>query len=81
MIGELSEEEYNKIKKSIKEDVSNKISKCFEKSQQLNADIFGAYDLAIKFHYFDTTRLYNGLNEFLKDLKLNVQVEVVRLDY
>ena len=81
MIGELSEEEYNKIKKSIKEDVSNKVSKCFEKSQQLNADIFGAYDLAIKFHYLHTTRLYNGLNEFLKDLKLNVQVEVVRLDY
>ena len=81
LISELSEEEYNVIKKEIENDTKKRISAAFEKAKSMGADIFKAYDIAMKYHYNDTTRLYQNMNEFLEDLKINVSAEVVRLDY
>ena len=81
LISELKKEEYEIIKEEIKKDTSKKVVACFEKAKSLNVDIFRAYDLAIKYNYNDTKRLYDGLDEFLNDLTINVDVEVVRLNY
>lgn len=81
LISELSTEEYEKIKLEIENDARKKISSCFEKAKSFGADIFHAYEHAIKFNYKETKRLYKDMAEFLKNLKLNVEVDVVRLDY
>lgn len=81
LIGELETNELNLIKQKIKEYISSKISACFEKAKQIKADVFGAYDIAYKFHYKDTTSYYAEMTEFLENLKLNVEVQIVRVDY
>ena len=80
-ISEFSQAEYDQIKKEIEKDTQKKISACFEKSKSIGADIFKAYDIAMRFHYKETNRLFNSMNEFLENLKLNVDVEVVRINY
>ena len=81
LISELSTEEYEKIKLEIENDARKKISACFEKTKSFGADVFHAYEHAIKFNYKETKRLYKDVTEFLNNLKLNVEVDVVRLDY
>jgi len=81
IIGELSSEEYNEIKNEIEKEISLKVAKCFDKTKAFGADIFHAYDIATKFHYNETNSYYDNFSDFLKDLRLNVQVEVIRLDY
>ena len=51
------------------------------KSKSFGADVFDAYELAYKFHYKKTTENFKTPAEFLKNLKLNVQVNVHKLDY
>lgn len=80
-ISELSKKEYEEIKIEIEKDTCQKVAKCFEKSKSIGADIFRAYDLAIKYHYDKTKSLYDSVESFLENLKLNVQVEIIRLDY
>ncbi len=81
LISELSKEEYETIKEAIKKDASQKVAACFDKAKQMGVDIFRAYDLAYKFHYGKTTSLFASMEEFLKHLMLNVEVNVTRLDY
>jgi len=81
MISEISAEEYEIIKKEIEKDTARKIAACFEKSRSFKADVFHAYDIANKFCYEKTNKYYRDMQSFLNDLKLNVEVEVVRLDY
>ena len=81
IISEISAEEYEILKKEIEKDTCKKIAACFEKSREFGADVFHAYDIANKFHYEKTNKYYKDMQSFLKDLKLNVEVEVVRLDY
>lgn len=76
-----TDEEFEEMKKEIMKKISGNISKCFEKSKSLGADVWGAYDLAQKHHYRKTNQIYASRNEFLKNLKLNVIVEIDRLEY
>ena len=57
------------------------VASCFEKSKSLGADIFGAFDIANKFHYKKTKENYETMEEFLEKLKLNVEVKVSRLEH
>ncbi len=74
-------EEYIAIKQTIKEKVSELIGKCFEKAQTLNADVFKAYEIAYKYHYDTLMKYYDTPEEFVKNLKLNVDVRTQQLEY
>jgi len=76
-----TDEEFEEMKKEIMKKISGNISKCFEKSKSLGADVWGVYDLAQKHHYRITNQNYASRDEFLKDLRLNVVVEIDRLEY
>lgn len=77
----ITTEEYNAIKELIKKEVSEKIGKCFEKAQKLNADVFKAYENAYKFHYDKLVKFYETPEEFIKNLKINVDVRTLQLEY
>ena len=76
-----SEEEFNFIKEKISEKISKTIAKTFEKSKELGADVFGAFELANKFHYKDIKNKFFTMEEFIEKLKLNIIVNVSRLEY
>ena len=73
--------EFEEIKKEISNKISKNISACFEKLKSLGADVWGAYALAQKYHYKKTNETYNSRTEFLNALRLNVIVEIDRLEY
>ena len=81
IIGTLSDKEFEGVKTDISNEISTRISACFMKAKSFGADIFDAYELAYKFHYKKTTEKFKNPAEFLKNLKLNVQVNVHKLDY
>lgn len=81
LISELTTEEYEIIKKEIEADTRKKVAACFDKTKSFGADIFHAYEIAMKYHYKTTTKHYKSMPEFLASLKLNVEVDVVRIDY
>lgn len=74
-------DEFEFIKEKLEEEIAKKVAKAFEKSKSLNADIFGAYDLATKFHYKEIKNRFTSMEEFIQKLKLNVIVNVSRLEY
>lgn len=80
-IHSVSNEEFEFIKTKTKEQISKTIAKTFEKSKELKADVFGAFDIANKFHYKKTNKNFDDMEKFLESLKLNVQVDVSRLEY
>ena len=80
-IHSVSGEEFEFIKTKTQEHISKTIAKTFEKSKELKADVFGAFDIANKFHYKKTKLEFDDMEEFLNSLKLNVQVDVSRLEY
>lgn len=73
--------EFGEIKNGLKKKIAENVSKCFEKSKELKADIWGAYLLAQKHHYKQTNMYYKNREDFLSNLKLNVIVEIDRLEY
>jgi len=73
--------EFSEIKNGLKKKIAENVSKCFEKSKELKADIWGAYLLAQKHHYKQTNMYYKNREDFLSNLKLNVIVEIDRLEY
>lgn len=76
-----SDEEFEFIKQKLEEKISKTIAKTFEKSKELKADIFGAFDLANKFHYKNVKNSFESMEDFIQALKLNVIVDVSRLEY
>lgn len=80
-ISSLTSEEFEFIKSEIGNAISEKIAIAFEKSKTLGADIFGAFDNANKFHYSKIKNKYEHMEGFIQDLKLNVVVNVSRLEY
>ncbi len=80
-IHSISESEFEHIKTKVAENISKTISITFEKSKELKADVFEAYDNANKFQYEKTKKYFNNMEEFLDALKLNVEVDVSRLEY
>lgn len=81
VIGTLSEEEYEGLKKDISNNISKRIASSFTKAKSFGADIFNAYELAYKYHYKKLMQNYKSPEEFLEKLKLNVVVSVHKLDY
>ena len=71
----------NRWKKNIKEKISETIALTFEKSKQLGADVFGAFDIANKFHYKTIKNKFQTMEEFINELKLNVIVNISRLEF
>lgn len=76
-----NDEEFEFIKSKLEEEISQTVAKTFEKSKQLNADVFGAFDIAKKFHYKQIKNRFENMQDFIQKLKLNVIVEVSRLEY
>ena len=80
-ISEVNNDEFEFIKASIENKIAKTVAVCFEKSKELNVDIFGAFDIANKWHYRKTKEGFETMEDFIKALKLNVEVNVSRLEY
>lgn len=81
LIQTLTTEEIDFIKSKIAEHISKSIATTFEKSKELKADIFGAFDIANKFHYKDVKNRFENMEQFLEKLKLNVDVKITRIEH
>ena len=81
IVSSLDEEEYQTMKKDLENEISKRVKACFEKSKELKADIFEAYEMAYRKHYKKTKNHYNSMEEFLEKLELNVNVDIRKLDY
>ena len=81
IVGSLTNKEFEGLKKDLSNEISSRISKAFVKAQSFGADIFGAYELAYKFHYKKTIQKFKTTDEFLNKLKLNVITNINKLDY
>ena len=78
--GVFSNEEYEAIKKAIRQKISELAAKTFASAKQNGIDVFGAYDSAYKFSY-DKTKHFDSPDEFLEKLKFGgVTVIVAKLD-
>lgn len=80
VIADLDDDEFYTVVETIKTSISDMIKTCHVKSQDLGADLFGAFENAYKFNCKETDN-YKLVGDFVRDLKLNVNVEVDRLDY
>lgn len=81
IVPELDEEDFQYLLKSTEKTISKAIATCFEKGKSIGADVFDAYEQAYKFLYNETQSHYSDSVDFVKDLKLNVSVEIKKLDY
>lgn len=81
IVENITTEEFDYLKQKIGESVSKMVSASFEKSKMFGADIFGAFDIANKFHYKKTKANFDSMEDFLSKLKLNVEVDVSRLEH
>ena len=77
----LENEEYQAIALALEKDIKTKISACFEKSKELDADMLGAYELAYKHKHKQLTKNSSSPEEFLKALQLDVKVKIKSLEY
>ena len=77
-----TKEEYNELEIALRKNIADKVSKAFDKAKENGADIFGAYEIAYKFNYEKVKNYYDfDASEFVKNLKLNVKVNINKLDY
>lgn len=76
----LDEHEYEQMKQDLKTEIKRQVETCFKKAKTCGADIFEAYEKAYRFHY-DKFKTFTSREEFLNTLKLNVDVEIRKLDY
>ena len=81
LVQNVSSEEFEFIKTKMQEEISKKVVSAFEKSKEFKADIFGAFDIANKFHYTQIKGKFESMEDFLSKLKLNVNVKVLRLEF
>lgn len=80
VINSFSQSEYDSIKDALKETLTKKIEKIFEKSKKEGADIFSAYELAYKFNYSKLNKYFKSEKDFIKNLNLNIEVNVKNMD-
>ncbi|MBQ4541854.1 MAG: hypothetical protein IJA23_03265 [Clostridia bacterium] len=80
IIALLTENEYKQMKIDLENEIKKRVSACFEKSKAQGADIFEAYEKAYRFNNKKFNE-FASREDFLKQLKLNVDVEVRKLDY
>ena len=77
-----TKEEYNELEIALRKNIADKVSKAFDKAKENGADIFGAYERAYKFNYEKVKNYYDfDASDFVKNLKLNVKVNINKLDY
>lgn len=81
LVGIPTDSQFEAIKNAIRETVSEKINKCFEKTKEYKADIWSAYELGMKYYYKKTIENYPTMESFLETLKINIDVEIDRLEY
>ena len=80
VVAGLTKQEYDAIINATKEAVKGKITKCFETAKGFGCDVFNAYENAFKFKYNETVK-YNTPQDFLKELNVEVKVNIYQLDY
>lgn len=80
IVASLNEEEYQTMIEDLKKEIKTRVEACFEKAKSVNADIFDAYEQAYRTHY-KKTKKYQTMEDFLKELELNVEIDVRKLDY
>lgn len=80
-IENIDDPKYDAIVKKLEETIKEHISKAFEKARGAKADVFKAYELAYKFQTKKVEKYYNSPADFTESLKLNVCVDVFKLDY
>lgn len=81
IVSSLTPDEFECLKQSIEKKVAENIGACFSRAKSFGADVFGAYELACKFKHGETAKMFDSVGEFVDALKINVKVEVVRLEY
>ena len=81
IVNDVTYSEYARIEKAIKAKVGELVSTCFEKAKEAGADIFHAYEIANKFEFNKTKSLYSSYEDFVKDLRINVETKIIKLDY
>lgn len=81
VIASLSRDEFVATKKALDEKIKSMVSKCFETAKGFGCDVFNAYELAYKFHYGKTTELFDSFDDFLKELRINIETNIIQLDY
>ncbi len=81
LVSFLKEEEYKSIGEDLKRQIQKNVEVCFKKAQSVNADVFDAYNMAIKFHYKKTKERFASREDFLKELSVEIKTDVQKLDY
>lgn len=81
IVNDVTYSEYARIEKAIKAKIGELVSTCFEKAKSAGADIFHAYDIANKFEFKKTKKLYSSYEDFVKDLRINVDTKIIKLEY
>ena len=81
IVASLDDKEYQTIKKDLEKEISKRVAACFSKAKEAKVDIFEAYEQAYREKYKITSSNYKTMEEFLEKLKLNVEVDIRKLDY
>ena len=76
----LSNVQIDEIKDAMKKKISDDIGSVFEKAKENGADLFKAYEIAYKFNYNDLTKFYNKEEDFIKNLLISVDVQILGLE-
>ena len=80
IIAGLTNIEFDAVKKGLAKQIKKEVNSCFESAKNFGADVFNAYEKAYKWQYKNTIK-YKSPKEFLKDLKINISVDIKQLDY
>ncbi len=81
IIASLKDNEFKAVKEALKKEICECVQKCFDNAKSMGVDVFSAYEKAYKFHYKKTTEDYGDVSKFIENLVLNIEVEVVQMDY
>lgn len=74
-------DKYEAISKALQSEISRVVAKAFEKTKEAKTDMLGAYGLAYKYSYKTTMKYYPNPEDFISKLKLNVSVNINKMDF
>ena len=81
IVTDISKDEFEKIKDKLEKSISKMVSSTFEKTKSVGADIFRAYEKAYKFNYNDLNKYKISEDDFIKKLRLNLEICITKLEY